>query len=272
MMATALLVPCVLAGAIGFAAWVRPASRVLGRTADLLGATCLSAAVAVWIARWAVAGHIPLFGTYESALSLAVAALAAGALGRWRWAGPAGVWPVTCGVAAAILAHGSRYDPTVYALTISERSWWVDLHAVMAWAAFGALLANAGLAARWLVLRRDDRALGISLSLGFMLHTLMLVSGSFYKFLLFGRAWSFDPIETLALVAWVAYGTLLHMHLFAGWDGRRLARWCVGLFVLLVASYRGIVYFPAWSTYHIFDMDLRIHVTGAETVGEGDHR
>ncbi|NIP15989.1 MAG: hypothetical protein GWN02_07605, partial [Gemmatimonadetes bacterium] len=73
-------------------------------------------------------------------------------------------------------------------------------------------------------------------------------------------AWSFDPIETLGFVAWMAYGTLLHLHLMAGWEGRRLASWCAALFVLLTVSYRAIVYFPPSSTYHIFDMDLRIHV------------
>ena len=54
------------------------------------------------------------------------------------------------------------------------------------------------------------------------------------------------------------------MHLFAGWNGRRLAGWCVFTFVILIVSYRGIVYFPSWATYHIFDMDLRMHVTGKE--------
>jgi ABC-type uncharacterized transport system permease subunit len=181
---------------------------------------------------------------------------------------------VACGSAAALVAHGLRFDPTMFALTISERSWVVDVHAVLAWAAFGALAANAAVALRRLVGRtppspRHDRLLTFSLSLGFVLHSGMMASGSFYKFLLFGRAWSFDPIETLGFVAWIAYGTLLHMHLFAGWKGRRLAKWCLGVFVLLVISYRGIIYFPAWSTYHIFDMDLRIHLTGTETLDSG---
>ena len=35
-----------------------------------------------------------------------------------------------------------------------------------------------------------DRALSYSLSLGFALHSAMMASGSFYKFLLFGAAWS----------------------------------------------------------------------------------
>ncbi len=93
--------------------------------------------------------------------------------------------------------------------------------------------------------------------------------GSLYKFLLFGKAWSFDPIETLGFCAWVAYGTLLHMDLMAGWGGRRLAGWCLGTFVLLVVSYRAIVYFPSWSTYHILDMDIRTHVTGDSTRAGG---
>ncbi|MGB6001007.1 MAG: cytochrome c biogenesis protein CcsA, partial [Thermoanaerobaculia bacterium] len=224
-----------------------------------------------------------LFGTYESSLSLAAAVMLAALVAQRRVSGT-GLWPVACGVSAAVVAHGSLYDPTIYALTISERSWVVDIHAVVAWAAFGALTVNAGLALWILLASKQDEAAGLragrgptpdsrprllafTLSLGFLLHTAMLVSGSFYKFLLFGQAWSFDPIETLGFVAWVAYGALLHMHLFAGWEGRRLAMWCLSLFLLLLVSYRGIVYFPAWSTYHIFDMDLRLHVTGEELTG-----
>jgi len=239
------------------------------------GQACLLLAMAAWVTRWRAAGHLPLFGTWESSLSLAAAVLLAALLVQRR-VGGVGVWPVACGVAAALVAHGSLYDPTIYALTISERSWVVDIHAIVAWAAFGALTVNAGLAL-WLLVAANGsqptasdprrRLLAFTLSLGFLLHTAMLVSGSFYKFLLFGKAWTFDPIETLGFVAWVAYGALLHMHLFAGWEGRRLAMWCLSLFLLLVVSYRGIVYFPAWSTYHIFDMDLRIHVTGDEVAG-----
>jgi ABC-type uncharacterized transport system permease subunit len=296
---------------VGLVAWLRPSSGGLQRVALACGQACLLLAVAAWAARWRTAGHLPLFGTYESGLSLATAVMLAAFLVQRRVSG-AGVWPVACGVAASLVAHGSLYDPTIYALTISERSWVVDIHAIVAWAAFGALTINAGMALWLLVTSRasvgeglvssrgrgqapplrdemagliarreeaadlrvgrgggDQRArwLAFTLSLGFLLHTAMLATGSFYKFLLFGKAWTFDPIETLGFVAWVAYGALLHMHLFAGWEGRRLAMWCLSLFLLLVVSYRGIVYFPAWSTYHIFDMDLRLHVTGEELTG-----
>lgn len=252
------------AGIVGLLGWRRGGR--LARLADLLGLACLILALSAWGARWLAAGHLPIFGTWESGLSLAATVLVGAAIARWR-TGRREVWPPICIIAALLLAHAAGYSREIFALTISERSWVVDLHAIFSWSAFAALAVNAAWALFLLAAvrspdRRLERWLSFSLSLGFALHTAMLASGSLYKFLLFGSAWSFDPIETLGFVAWVAYGTLLHMHLFAGWEGRRLAAWSLGLFLLLLVSYRGIVYFPAWSSYHILDMDLRMHLMG----------
>jgi ABC-type uncharacterized transport system permease subunit len=256
------------AAVVGFAGWWR--GGWLARLGDFMGLACLALALAAWGARWRAAGHLPIFGTWEGGLSLVTAVLLGAALARWR-SGRREIWPPACLIAALLLVHAAGYSREIFALTISERSWVVDLHAIFAWAAFAALAVNAGWALFLTLTKyqdhRLDRALSFSLSLGFALHTAMMASGSLYKFLLFGRAWSFDPIETLGFVAWVAYGTLLHMHLMAGWEGRRLAGWCLALFVILIVSYRGIVYFPAWSSYHILDMDLRIHLMGQEGGG-----
>lgn len=274
---TGSLVACGAAGLAAWAGWLLANRPWASRTASILGALATVTVLAAWIARWVEAGHLPLFGTWESALSLALAisltaSLAASAAFRTLPETPPRlpVWAVSGPVAAGVLAHGLRYDATVYALTISERSWVVDVHAVLAWAAFGGLTLNAAFAlARLLRSGRNaaiDRRLSMSLRVGFLLHSAMLASGSLYKFLLFGEVWTFDPVEILGFIAWMAYGTVLHLHLLGRWEGRRLAAWCLGLFVLLLVSYRGLVYFPAWSTYHIFDMDLRIHITGGETV------
>jgi ABC-type transport system involved in cytochrome c biogenesis permease subunit len=274
MTAWTLVTLCTVSATVGFGAWRRPQSRGLVRAAQILGYVCLAAVGSIWLTRWWQAGHLPLFGTFESSLSVSVAVLGATAVTARRESGSVGLWPIACIVSAALLAHGARFDTTVFPLTISERSWIVDVHALLAWAAFGALAANTGFALVRLLggstaNPRLDRRIAFTLSTGFMLHSAMLASGSFYKFLLFGRAWSFDPVETLGLVAWVSYGTLLHMHVFSGWQGRRLAAWCLALFLVLTASYRGIVYFPSWSTYHIFDMDLRLHVVDVEPTDGG---
>ncbi len=269
------LVPiCVVAGLVGFAGWIAKDSESrFCRAGEWLGITCLALTLATWLLRWYLAGHLPIFGTYESALSLAVAVLAAMAVARVL-KGSALLWPVSCSVAAALLAHGLRFDAAAFPLTISERSWIVEVHAVAAWTAFGCLATNAALALAWLLggektSPRTSRLLRLSLSLGFLLHSAMLASGSFYKFLLFGETWSFDPIESLGFVTWISYGAVLHLHLMAGWEGDRLARWCLAVFILLTISYRAIVYFPAWSTYHIFDMDLRIHIVPSDSPDPG---
>ncbi len=261
----AAAVACGAGGLLGLAAWIwggRNRTRILWGVVGLLPAALVLVA---WGIRWYLAGHLPLFGTYESALSLAVAVMVMGCIWEYLGAFDLRAAPIAALVAAGLLVHGLAFDDTIYALTISERSWVVDIHAFFAWSAFGVLSINAALAVRELVFRNPGapgHMLRRTLEIGFGLHTGMLASGSFYKFLLFGKVWSFDPIETMGLVAWIAYGALLHMCLFAGWRGRKLAAWCAFLFVLLVLSYRVIVYFPAWSSYHILDMDLRIHVPG----------
>ena len=269
----ALTPACAVAALAGFAAWRRDAHPRWAQVGQWTGTACLLLVSAAWLARWHLAGHLPLFGTYESALSLAVAVLAATAGAALRMKLPM-LWPAGCAVTTLLLAHGLRFDPTAFPLTISERSWVVDAHAVLAWGAFGCLSVNAAAALAHLAGPQHwrsggQRLLVFSLSLGFLLHSAMLATGSFYKFLLFGQTWSFDPVETLGLVAWMAYGTLLHLQQLAAWEGRRLATWCLALFALLVFSYRGLVYFPAWSTYHIFDMDLRLHVTPSSPVVPG---
>jgi ABC-type transport system involved in cytochrome c biogenesis permease subunit len=273
IVAAVFVMLCVVNSVIGAAAWRWPKSDRLNGLTHGLGLASLLWAVGMWAARWWIVGHLPLFGTFESSLSLAVFVLIATMLVKRRNSSRAAVWFFSSLVSAGLVAHGLLYDRSGYALTISERSWVVDVHSILAWAAFGALTVSAGLAIFILPGKRSvaavERLLPWTLSLGFLLHTAMLASGSFYKFLLFGKAWSFDPIETLGFVAWISYGTLLHMHLFAGWEGRRLARWNLGLFLILLVSYRGIVYFPAWSTYHIFDMDLRMHLMENNQTAQG---
>jgi ABC-type transport system involved in cytochrome c biogenesis permease subunit len=259
----AAIASSVAAALLGLPGWLRESPFLL-RLGRMAGGLALALATAAFVLRWLEAGHLPLFGTYESALSLALACLLVGAIWDLLGRGRVSLLPWGALAAAGLLGHGLAFDPTPYALTISERSWVVDIHAVCAWLAFGALTINAGLSLATILVRRlvpdAERLVSFSLSIGFLLHSAMMASGSFYKFLLFGKAWSFDPIETLGFAAWVAYGTLLHMDLLARWNARRLAPWCLGVFFLLLVSYRGIVYFPSWSTYHIFDMNLRIHV------------
>jgi ABC-type transport system involved in cytochrome c biogenesis permease subunit len=254
-----LIVVCLIGGTIGLTSLRSGRWGTIARLSAI--ATGLSA-LALWMWRAIAAGHLPLFGTYENALSVATFTIVAGVV-RDQHRRSVAAAPATSLIAAIVLAQGIGYDAMPYALTISERSLVVDAHAVLAWLAFAVFAVNCALSIRAAFGNDDTRAgatLRTTLTLGFLLHTAMIATGSLYKFMLFGRVWSFDPIETLALIAWLVYGTLLHMMLLAGWGLQRVARWSIAAFVVLVLSYRAIVYFPAWSTYHIFDIGLKLHL------------
>ncbi|MBI5509410.1 MAG: cytochrome c biogenesis protein CcsA [Deltaproteobacteria bacterium] len=236
--------------------------RRLARVGGVLG---VAAAAALWVARFVEVGHLPLFGTFEAGLSLALCVLGVAAVLELSFPDGVGGMPVALMTAAAVLIHAGRYSRATWALTISERSVWAELHGIAAWLAFGLFASSFAYAVRVLVRAdggADARWLPRLLHWGFVLQSTMMALGSFYKFLLFGRTWSFDPIESLAVVAWASYATIIHLRYFAGWRGEKLAAWAVLGFLLLVLSYKGVLYFPSWSTYHILDVDLRLHIPG----------
>lgn len=255
-----LIALCLLNGAIGLGAM---RSGRWGFAARLSAIATAGAASALWLWRTIAAGHLPLFGTYENALSLATITVAAGMWWDQRQRRVAAA-PATSLIGALVLAQGIGYDAMPYALTISERSLVVDAHAILAWLAFAVFAVNCALSIRAACCGDGASPAGetlrTTLTLGFVLHSAMIATGSLYKFMLFGKVWTFDPIETLALIAWLVYGTLLHMMLLAGWGATRVARWSIAAFVVLVLSYRLIIYFPAASTYHIFDIALKLHL------------
>ena len=61
----------------------------------------------------------------------------------------------------------------------------------------------------------------LSLTIGFVLLTLGMISGMIWNNQRDGRFWHYDPKEVLALVTWITYLLMIHYRLAAGWRGRR---------------------------------------------------
>tara|TARA_Y100001968_G_scaffold289858_1_gene293189 strand:- start:65 stop:583 length:519 start_codon:yes stop_codon:yes gene_type:complete len=79
-----------------------------------------------------------------------------------------------------------------------------------------------------------------SITVGFLLLTLGLISGAVWANEAWGSWWSWDPKETWALISWLVYAAYLHTRITKGWQGRRPAIVASsGLFVVLVC-YLGV--------------------------------
>jgi cytochrome c-type biogenesis protein CcsB len=74
-----------------------------------------------------------------------------------------------------------------------------------------------------------------TITVGFLLLTVGIISGAVWANEAWGSWWSWDPKETWALICWLVYAAYLHTRLSRGWQGRRPAWVAVsGLFVISV--------------------------------------
>lgn len=123
------------------------------------------------------------------------------------------------------------------------QSYWLVIHVTAAIVSSGALLF-AGVASvlylvrarhenNPLVMRNIGSRLPTSQSLDrlayrvtvviFPVWTFAIIAGAIWAEAAWGRSWGWDPKETCAFIAWVAYAAYLHARATAGWRGVRAA-------------------------------------------------
>ncbi|WP_353292640.1 c-type cytochrome biogenesis protein CcsB [Synechococcus sp. M16CYN] len=74
-----------------------------------------------------------------------------------------------------------------------------------------------------------------TITVGFLMLTVGIISGAVWANEAWGSYWSWDPKETWALICWLVYAAYLHTRLSRGWQGRRPALVAVvGLFVITI--------------------------------------
>ncbi len=99
-------------------------------------------------------------------------------------------------------------------------------------------------------LRLSSVAIGVSeqldslsyrtITVGFLLLSVGLVSGAVWANEAWGSWWSWDPKETWALICWLVYAAYLHTRLIRGWQGRRPALVAVAGLVVIAVCYIGV--------------------------------
>lgn len=231
------------------------AGRLLTTVAAAVGVTGL-------VARTLVAGHLPIFGTFENAWTCAVALVLfsavaprflGGARDMWRWMTP---WSLIA------LIYGAQFRSDPVALTISEQSLWVDVHVLFAWLAFSALLCAASMSLIKVVgpnhpgtdIEESQRIHDRLLLGGYVAFTAMLVTGAFYLWVLFATLWRWEIVGVLSLLVWLLYGILIHGRLFYRWHGRGYHAGVLAILPVLLLAFWVWSLYPG--TYHFFDIPL----------------
>jgi cytochrome c-type biogenesis protein CcsB len=79
-----------------------------------------------------------------------------------------------------------------------------------------------------------------TITVGFLLLSVGLVSGAVWANEAWGSWWSWDPKETWALICWLVYAAYLHTRLIRGWQGRKPAIVAAAGLVVIVVCYIGV--------------------------------
>lgn len=269
-----LVWPALVLFASGFVAELwgmvfgKPRAR---RAAFWLAAAAFGLETAAIAARWVATGHGPVMRTYENSLAgswflfLVFLGVARG-VPRIRSL-LVGVLPMVLLMIGNGIMSGPEHEP----LLPPYQSGWLWIHVAFAWFAYGSFLVAAVLGGLhlWKAKRRDaasaappapgegaepeGRGAGLlpppavldELSLktvifGFVSHTVMLGAGAIWAHGLWGRYWSWDPVETWSLITWVVYGLYLHLRVTYGWRGRRAAWLAIVCAAAVIITFGGM--------------------------------
>ena len=214
----------------------------------------------VLITRTIATGHAPFSNHYEFAIAFTWGMLLAQVYFEWRYRIRT-MSVITLPVILAMLIYAStmsyKPNPLMPAL---QNSPLLTLHVVTASLGYGAALVGFAAAVMYLLAphvkwkgwpsRESLDELGYKATIvTFPMLTLMLILGSIWGNVAWGRYWGWDPKETAALVTWLIYGAYLHARVTRSWRGTKSAWLLVLAFVAVVFTYLGNLFFGGLHAY-----------------------
>ncbi len=123
----------------------------------------------------------------------------------------------------------------------------LTIHVAMAVISYGILAVSFGAAVGYLVQGRENRVSWLppakvldevayrAVIIGFPIFATLIILGSWWAAIAWGRYWGWDPKETSALVTWLIYAVYLHARSQRGWAGRPAA-------LILVIGFAGVMF------------------------------
>ncbi|MCK4777329.1 MAG: cytochrome c biogenesis protein CcsA [Actinomycetia bacterium] len=218
--------------------------------------------------RWIRVNHPPLFGTFENTLAsawfLGIFVIIINICRNNKFKG-LDAFILPWGIAA--LLWGSRFRVTLFPLTISELSWWLDIHVLFAWLAYPVFILSFSCSLAFLIkLYLENRGYKVeglpdldilddlnfkAITYAFVFFSIMLAVGSWYYFILMGDWYAWEVVGLFSGVAWLVYGLIIHVRLFFGWHGKKFAIITSFPVLLIFLAYWIWSVFPG--TYHSFD-------------------
>jgi cytochrome c-type biogenesis protein CcsB len=182
------------------------------------------------IHRWVGTGHPPFVTLFESMICSVWFLLLIFVVLRARLTAMGILVLPVSGITFLLMGWSSSLPAEGSPLSAALTNVWLFIHASFATSGAAAFLCGAALSTVYLLGDRGMEALGRvvrkapersdlprlivnSQLLGLILWGVMIVSGSVWAHVAWGRYWAWDPIELWSLISWLLFGVLLHARL-----------------------------------------------------------
>jgi cytochrome c-type biogenesis protein CcsB len=205
-------------------------------------------------------GHGPFSNMYEFALSFAWGVVIAGLIFYWRYK-TASIVNIGLLVALLLLIFARvQYSPPNPLVPALQQSALLSAHVASAVVAYGTLTIGFGAAILFLIQNRNnyywlpDLEVLDSISyrtvvIGFPFLTLVIILGSLWADIAWGRYWGWDPKETASLVTWLIYAAYIHARTMRGWRGLKTGLLLIIGFAAILLTFFGNYIFTGLHVY-----------------------
>lgn len=168
----------------------------------------------------------------------------------------------------AFLMMGYAYmlPKTIKPLMAALQSRWLTVHVGTAIISYGSFAVAAGLSVMYLIsYYRKDKESNVAnlpnveacdylsyrvIAFGYLMLTLVIVTGMIWAKAAWSRYWGWDPKETWSLITWIIYSTYLHLRFNRGWRGKTAAWFAVIGFICVIFTFVGVnVLIPGIHSY-----------------------
>ena len=210
------------------------------------------------IIRYHEGGYLPLTNLYESVSFFAWAILLVYLVIDYRY-GIAVLGAFVSPIVLTLVVIGVALPKRIIPLHPALMSYWLPIHAICAFLGDAVFALTCCVGIMYLIQEhqiKSKKTTGLmrrlpslevldevnyrSLTVGFPLMTVGIVTGSVWASYAWGSYWSWDPKETWSLVTWILYAVLLHQRLAMGWRGKKAALMAIIGFVSVLFTFLGV--------------------------------
>ena len=158
-------------------------------------------------------------------------------------------------LAFLMMGYASLLPRHVRPLMPALQSNWLVVHVGTAVVSYGAFAVAAGLSFIYLISFSKQHSNKKSLlpdpdacdflsyriiAFGYLMLTLVIITGAIWARSAWSRYWGWDPKETWSLITWIIYSVYLHLRYNRGWKGKPAAWFAVIGFIAVVFTFIGV--------------------------------